>query len=372
MRIALVVPGGVDRSGEYRVIPALLALLRRLAEAHDVQVFALRQEAQPASWQLAGAQIHNIGVRHTRRRALRAILAAHGAARFDVIQSVWSGSCSLVAVTAGRLLRVPTVVHVAGGELVAMREIGYGGALSLRGRLRERLTLRAATAVSAASAPTIALMAAWGVRAQRVPLGVDRISWPARAPARRDPARPARLLHVASLNRVKDQSTLLRALTAVARSGVAFQLDVVGEDTLGGQVQRLARDLNLSDVVSFRGFLPQRLLRPLVESADVLLISSRHETGPVVVLEAAMAGVPTVGTAVGHIAEWAPEAAIAVPPADSAALAAALVALLQDEEQRLRIARRAQCRALLEDADHTARAFTKLYTSLTTGATPSP
>ena len=27
MRIALVVPGGVDRSGEYRVIPALLALI---------------------------------------------------------------------------------------------------------------------------------------------------------------------------------------------------------------------------------------------------------------------------------------------------------------------------------------------------------
>lgn len=31
MRIALVVPGGVDQSGEYRVIPVLLALIGRLA-----------------------------------------------------------------------------------------------------------------------------------------------------------------------------------------------------------------------------------------------------------------------------------------------------------------------------------------------------
>src|SRR5579862_7381894 len=72
MRVALVVPGGVDRSGEYRVIPALLALLRRLGRVHDVQVFALRQETEPAQWQLEGVRIHNIGSRFTRMRAVGA------------------------------------------------------------------------------------------------------------------------------------------------------------------------------------------------------------------------------------------------------------------------------------------------------------
>src|SRR5687767_8438704 len=43
-RVALVVPGGVDRTGEYRVIPALLSLLERLATRFDVDVFALTQE----------------------------------------------------------------------------------------------------------------------------------------------------------------------------------------------------------------------------------------------------------------------------------------------------------------------------------------
>jgi glycosyltransferase involved in cell wall biosynthesis len=288
----------------------------------------------------------------------------HGASRFDLVHAIWSGSCGLIAVAAGSLLRIPSLIHVAGGELVALPEIEYGGALTWRGRIRERMTLRAASAVSAASAPVIEAVAALGVIAQRVPLGVDLSAWPPREPVRRDPRRSAKLIHVASLNRVKDQPTLLRALAALARTGIEFHLDIVGEDTLAGQMQALARELGLSARIDFRGFLPQRLLRPLVEAADLMIVSSRHETGPLVALEAAVAGVPTVGTAVGHLAEWAPQAAVAVSVGDPAALANAIAALLTDEELRLRIAREAFHRAILEDADFTAQRFQAIYTNL--------
>lgn len=364
MHIALVVPGGVDRSGEYRVIPALLALLERLSRSHDVEVFAFAQEAEPGEWWLAGTHIHNVGRQQPRRRALRSILARHRARPFDVVQAIWSGSCSLVAVGAALLLRIPSLVHVAGGELVALPDIGYGGMLRARGRIRERLTLHAASAVTAASAPLIASLAALGVSAQRVPLGVDLSVWPPRAPRRRDLQARARLIHVASLNRVKDQATLLQALAALVRAGIEFHLDMVGEDTLAGEIHSLAGELGLGAHVSFHGFLPQRELRPLVEAADLMIVSSRHEAGPLVALEAAVAGVPTVGTAVGHIAEWAPRAAVAVPVADPAALANAIAAMLADEGLRLRIAREAWQRATLEDADHTARTFQAIYTRL--------
>ena len=365
MHIALVVPGGVDRSGEYRVIPALLALLTRLSRSHDVEVFALAQEAEPGDWRLAGAQIHNVGRQRTRLRALRAVLARHRARPFDVVQAIWSGSCGLVAVGAAALLRIPSLVHVAGGELVALPDIGYGGMLSARGRIRERLTLRAASVVTAASAPLISALEALGVSAQRVPLGVDLNAWPPRAPQRRDVRHAAKLIHVASLNRVKDQATLLRALAALMGAGVDFHLDIVGEDTLAGEIQGLNRELALGARVSFHGFLPQRELRPLIEAADLMVVSSRHEAGPLVALEAAAVGVPTVGTAVGHIAEWAPQAAVAVPVGDPVALARAIATVLADEELRLRIAHEAWQRATLEDADHTARTFQAIYTKLT-------
>lgn len=364
MKIALVVPGGVDRSAEYRVIPALLALIRRLAVQHEVHVFALRQEAQPGNWDLLGAHVHNIGAVRTRARAVRAICAEHRQAAFTAIQAVWSGSPGLVSVLAARILRIPCLVHVAGGELVGLRDIVYGGSLSWRGRLRERATLRAATTVTAASKPMIEALAARGIDARRVPLGVDLNVWPPREPRRRSREETPRLIHVASLNRVKDQDTLLRALAALADGGVQFEMDIVGEDTLDGEVQALSARLGLASKVRFHGFLPQQRVRQLVEAAHLMIITSRHEAGPLAVLEAAVAGVPTVGTAVGHIVEWSPGAARSVPVRDWGALAKEIRGLLADEDQRLEVARAAFQVATREDASFTAQAFESLYAGL--------
>jgi len=363
MKVALIVPGGVDRSGEIRVIPALLALIERLSRTHEVHVFALRQEAAAGCWQLAGAAIHNIGDGWTHLRGIAAIRAEHRRAPFAVAHAIFSGPGGLIAVAAAKLLRVPCMVHVTGGELVAMRDIGYGGRLTWKGRLRECLALRGADVVTATSAPIVDLLQALGIRARRVPLGVDLRKWPPLAP-RPSRAGPARLIHVASLNRVKDQATLLHALARLAKTGVEFEMDIVGTDTLQGAMAELVRKLGLDGRVQFLGFKTQRELRPIVESADLLVMSSRHEAGPFVLIEAAVAGVPTVGTAVGHIVEWAPSAAMVAPVGNPERLADAIHTMLADEDLRLRIARAAQCRALSEDADYTARMFEALYQRL--------
>ncbi|MDB6090771.1 MAG: hexosyltransferase [Gammaproteobacteria bacterium] len=364
MRIALIVPGGVDRSGEYRIIPALLTLIGRLSRHNDVHVIALGQEAQAGEWDLAGARIYNIGSRHTRLGAIRLLRSLHRLKRFDVVQAIWSGTSGLIAVTAGKLLGIPSLIHVAGGELVALHEIGYGGRLTWRGRLREALTLRGASAITAASAPIIDSLKALGFAAQRLPLGVDLEVWPTREPVRRHPGSSARLIHVASLNGVKDQPTLLRALAALEKTGTSFEMEIVGEDTLHGEIQRLAARLGLADRIRFRGFLTVRQLRPVVEAADLMIISSRHEAGPLAMLEAAATGVPTVGTAVGHVTEWTPDAALAVPVGDWGSLAGAIRQVLNDEDLRLRLAREALKRAAAENADYTARRFEELYRSL--------
>lgn len=369
MKIALVVPGGVDRTGELRVIPALLALLKRLAARHEVHVYALRQEAQPGHWPLLGAQVHNIGGRSTRLaplRAVAAIVAEHRRGRpFELVQSIWSGPCGFAAVSAARLLGLPGAVHLAGGELVALHAIAYGGRLGWRGRLREALVLRAAHAITAASAPMLAQLAALGLAGRRLPLGVDLQAWPALPPRRRDAQAPLRLIHVASLNRVKDQHTLLQAVALLPRLGLPFQIDLVGEDTLGGEIQALARRLGIAEQTRFHGFLTQVQLRSVLQLADLHLVSSLHEAGPLALLEAAVLGVPSVGTRVGHLAEWADaQAALGVEVGDAQALARAIAALAGDEDLRLRLAAEAQRRALAEDADHSAALLEALHAEL--------
>lgn len=375
MRIALVTPGGVDRTAEERSFPYLLALIERLARRHDVQVFALHQEAEPSRYPLLGATVHNGGAHGpARRRAywrtFTNLLAEHRRGPFDLFHAFWLAPAGLIAGAAGRLTGRPVLVHLAGGELVSLPDIGYGWQLSWRTRLWTRLALASATRLSAASAPMIASAAAMGYCADRIPFGVDRTRWPVLPPRPRRAGVPARLVHVGNLNRIKDQATLLRAAKRLQTLGVEFRLDIAGLDTLNGEVQALATELGLGDRVQFHGYLPQPRLRLLVEAVDVLVVSSRHEAGPFVMLEAAVAGVPTVGTGVGHVAEWAPDAAVAVPVGDADALAGALAGVLADDGRRLALAREAQRRAVTEDADWTARTVEAIYQQLA-GVRPS-
>jgi glycosyltransferase involved in cell wall biosynthesis len=260
------------------------------------------------------------------------------------------------------------LVHVAGGELVNMPEISFGHGHYLMGRVWTRLALSGADRITAASRPMIDLINRRGYQADRVPLGVDLKAWPVTPPRRRIPGQPARLVHVASLNLVKDQSTLLAAAHRLAENGLDFTLDVVGPDTLSGAVQSLSGRLGLKNRVRFHGYLSHDLLRPLVASADLLWITSRFEAGPLALLEAAVVGVPAVGTAVGHFLEWSPDAAIAVPVGDADALAYETQKLVEDEDRRLAIAHEAQRRAVAQDADWTAAQFERFYTEVTNAA----
>ena len=68
-------------------------------------------------------------------------------------------------------------------------------------------------------------------------------------------------------------------------------------------------------------------------------------------IEAAAAGIATVGTRVGHVADWAPDAAVAVEPGDSNALAAAVTDLLNQPVRRRALGDQARARSGVHDRD---------------------
>jgi glycosyltransferase involved in cell wall biosynthesis len=364
----MVVPGGVDRSGRQRVIPALLWLIERLARRHSLHVFALSQEEDPADYALLGAHVHNLGMPSRSAWTGQALLIAgrrlfHGIARhgpFDVAHAFWANNPGFLAALAARRTGVPLVVSLGGGELVGLRDIAYGSQLLLRERLKVRWTMRSAARVTVASGPMEDLARGQGIVPTVVPLGVDREFFEERAAAGGSP----RVLHVGSLNRIKDQPTLLRAFRRVVDVIPDARLDVVGEDVLRGAVQAECAGLGLSSRVTFHGFLPSDATRDFYRRADVFVLSSRHEAGPLVVLEAAAFGVPTVGTAVGHVRDFAPDRAVAVAVGDDGALAEGILSLLRDEPRRREMGAAARRWAREHDADATAAAFEEIYGEL--------
>jgi glycosyltransferase involved in cell wall biosynthesis len=102
----------------------------------------------------------------------------------------------------------------------------------------------------------------------------------------------------------------------------------------------------------------------VIEASDLMVLTSRHETGPLVFLEAAVVGVPTVGTKVGHLLEWAPNGAVCVQIGDHTGLAEAINTVLNDENLRIALALNAQDRAVRQSANFTAACFENLYEEL--------
>ncbi len=372
MRVLIILPGGVHPSGTHYVIPALLSLIKRLASKHAVTVILTGQARWPHRFSLLGADIIDLGF--ARRRLLGTHLAQTSLiagvvlrrTRADVVHAFWAGHEGMVAAIAGGSLGVPVVLTLAGGELVALDDIAYGGQRTLKSRMMIRGSLRLADVVTAGSREMIdrACTHRRSPEPRLIPLGVERESFYFERCEPKPRPGPLRLLHVASINRVKDPHTLLNAFAELVAVGKDVVLDWVGVDTLNGEVQRRAADVGVLARIRFHGLVDHRELKPLYEAADVYVHTSRHECQSVAILEAAMSGLPIVATRVGQVHELAPRAAIAVDVGNAHAVAEAISALMNDPEKMKVLGRAAQAFALAHDADWTANRFQEIYEEL--------
>jgi glycosyltransferase involved in cell wall biosynthesis len=137
---------------------------------------------------------------------------------------------------------------------------------------------------------------------------------------------------VAEFSEVKNHEQLLHAWRKVVRELPPAVLLLAGEGERRRVVEKLARDLGLGANVRFLGFrndVPQ-----IMACADVVVLTSRREGLPQVVLEAMAAAKPVVATNVRGNRDLVSDKVngFLVEVGDAAATAAALVALLQDKD----------------------------------------
>ena len=159
------------------------------------------------------------------------------------------------------------------------------------------------------------------------------------------PDRPV-ILHVAHLRPIKDHPTLLHACAQLRDAGGDFALWLVGYGPDEARLRALADELRLAGCCHFLG--RREDIPTLMAAADIAVLTSRQEGLPGAIMEAMAAGLPVAATDVGGVPELVqPEqTGLLVPPADPAALAAALRRLLADNILRQQLGRAGQARLM--------------------------
>lgn len=282
-------------------------------------------------------------------------LAAAAMAFADAFPSPRLRNAVLQAPSLARTLRErrPDVIHAHFGPN------GVAAAVALRGRVPlvvdfhghdltsfpkaegwdlYRRALRGARLVAHSAFATERLRAGMGVPVQRVRLGVDLSLFTAPERATGWPS-PLRLLVVGRLVPVKGQQHAIRGLAALLRDGSPLdaRLTIVGDGPERGPLERLARELGIADRVAFTGAVSHERVAREMAAGDVLVVPSvfspdgAEEAFGRVAIEGLAAGLPVVASDVGGLPETVSDGGHVVPPADPAALAAAVRRLVATE-----------------------------------------
>jgi len=103
------------------------------------------------------------------------------------------------------------------------------------------------------------------------------------------------LLNVGRLDAQKDQATLLRAFAYLAKDYPDWELRIIGDGPLRGELETLAQELGLEGRVHMPGIKSDIEVEYCL--ADAFVISSRYEAFGLVTAEAMSYGLPTIGFA---------------------------------------------------------------------------
>ena len=177
------------------------------------------------------------------------------------------------------------------------------------------------------------------------------------------------LLIVGRLHPEKGHRYLFDALPEIRRrASKPVRLFVAGVGPHESNYREQVRGLGCDDIVTFLGF--RKDSQDLIATADLLVLPSVAEAFGLVLTEALFLGTPVVATRVGGIPEIVDDGVdgILVPPADSKALAQAIVALLNDPQLRQRLAGAGRDKVLAKFSfENMVRSYEAIYTNAAAG-----
>lgn len=168
------------------------------------------------------------------------------------------------------------------------------------------------------------------------------------------------ILCVAELHERKGQKYLIEAFSNLIKNFPNTKLVFVGEGRKRKHYEKLAKPFG--NKILFLGH--RREIPQMMAASDIFVLPSIREAFGLVILEAAIAGVPTVATTVGGIPEIIEDlkTGILVPPAEPELMEKAIRAILQNPSGASELAKAAKSRTeTLFNAKTMAELTSKVY-----------
>ncbi len=149
-----------------------------------------------------------------------------------------------------------------------------------------------------------------------------------------------RLVCVGRFAEQKGLPVLIEAAGRLRAEGVAFELTLVGDGTLRGEIEALIKRYRLEDCVQLVGWKSNAEVRDLITESRALVLPSFAEGLPVAIMESLALGRPVISTWIAGTPELVEPGVSGwlVPPGSAEALASAIRDLLDtplDELERM-------------------------------------
>jgi L-malate glycosyltransferase len=248
------------------------------------------------------------------------------AGRSDVLHvmanSGWSWHLfAAPAIWVAWLRGVPVVVNYRGGE---------AGEFLRRSEAAVRWSMKRIARLIVPSGFLQQVFGHHGMAAEVVPNIVDLQRF--RPGLRPLAAQPPLLLVARNLELIYDNATALRAFALVLQRHPQARLTLAGSGPEEAALRGLAAGLGVSGQVVFSGRLDRDAMAALYRQASLSINPSLVDNTPNSVLESLASGVPVVSTRVGGVPFIVEDGvtALLVPPQDAAAMAAAVLRLLEE------------------------------------------
>jgi glycosyltransferase involved in cell wall biosynthesis len=363
--IAIVVPGGI---GIHDNIPVLVTLLRNLAASFDVTIYSFSNLETHPSLITSSKCMVVYAPSKIKSNVLKALYfiwkIRHDQAfkQFVVIQGFWIMLSGIVAVVSGKLLNIPSVVTLPGGDITYIPTIHYGSISNPLKRMLTAWCVHHASRVVTLTRFQQTIMKQHGISRDGVsiiPYGVDLTRFQFHPHAF---TKPLQLIYIGNLNRVKDSLTLIKVFYSLSQRQEC-RLTIVGSDIMNGEVQAYAHELGVYEKIRWEGKLGYDKIPAELFSADILLITSLYEGQAAVVLEAFASGAIVVGTKVGLLADIG-DNTITVSPGDADGLTMKIEELIHHPETVSTLQSTNRKYAETYSAEWTFNEYTKVYNEL--------